>query len=71
MPARVVRVIRVAVRYQQLVSGQAAIQAGEELGLDWLLHKQRAGIWSGSIVLQQGQDLGSTALPSRKRAVAA
>jgi hypothetical protein len=66
MLARVVRVIRVAVRCRRLVSGLAATQAGEESGLaatqageelagkkkdlDWLLHKQEESWMSGVAV---------------------
>ena len=49
--------------------GLAATQAGELAGVAVRCKRLVSG--GGSTVLRQGQDLGSTALPSRDRAVAA
>jgi hypothetical protein len=51
IPARVVRVIRVAVRCQRLVSGLAAIQVGGELAGK---KEEESKIWGSSTVLATG-----------------
>ena len=55
MPAMVVRVIRVAVRCWQLVSG-LDLESG--VALDWLLHKQEESWVSGLAATQAGERLG-------------
>ena len=65
MPARVVRVIRVAVRCRRLVSG-LDLESG--VALDWLLHKQEESWVSGLAATQAGRGSGSGCYISRRRA---